>query len=290
MQSHASSHPETADEETSPGKKCTLCDETSERPLYFTSFPRTHKSVTVQPNLHKWTCHAVLIACTHAPRGCPSIMTRSALASHLASCPFEALGAFFEVNDARLKRMEERQNDLSAQVDHLKRELNRTRQASMQRQAVEQSFTGVSSPLDVAILRGGLGPGGQTATPRSGSTSPTTAGPAVGTGGSSVGGTTGGISVSRAFSTSIGPGGLTTSMPSSRSDERSRPPAPVLGNGRNMFSPSFGSHQTFADWAFQRLSDIPRGTDGGDELVLEMRAVLLHLASALDSMERRNEV
>jgi hypothetical protein len=66
-----------------------------------------------------------------------------------------------------------------------------------------------------------------------------------------------------------------------------------------MFSPSFGSHQTFADWAFQRLSDIPRNLDGGvggggavstDEMVLEMRAVLLHLASALDSMERRNEV
>jgi hypothetical protein len=69
---------------------------------------------------------------------------------------------------------------------------------------------------------------------------------------------------------------------------RSRPPAPVLGNGRNMFSPSFGSHQTFADWAFQRLSDVPNGP--GNELVLEMRAVLLHLASALDSMERRNEV
>lgn len=252
-----------------------------------------YSTVTVQPQLHKWTCHAVLIACTHAPRGCPAIITRSALASHLASCPFEALGAFFDVNDARLKRMEERQNELSSQVDHLKRELNRTRQASMQRQAVEQSFTGVSSPLDVAILRGVLAPGGQAGAPRArgGSNSPTGSGQGLaGAGAGNGAAPAGGISVSRAFSASMAGGGLTTSFATGRYDERSRPPAPVLGNGRNMFSPSFGSHQTFADWAFQRLSDVPRGTDGGEDLVLEMRAVLLHLASALDSMERRNEV
>jgi hypothetical protein len=61
--------------------------------------------------------------------------------------------------------------------------------------------------------------------------------------------------------------------------------------GRNLFTPSFGSHQSFADWAFNRLSTTsPISAAGLDVVIAGLRSVLIHLAAGLDTMERRNEV
>lgn len=93
-----------------------------------------------------------------------------------------------------------------------------------------------------------------------------------------------------------------------RIERHDRPPMPRFDDSRSMFSPSFGSRQTFADWSFQRLSGLVRrdgdraqaqsGVGGSgrarNELLLEdveeMRAVILGLAAGMDTMERRHEV
>jgi hypothetical protein len=60
---------------------------------------------------------------------------------------------------------------------------------------------------------------------------------------------------------------------------------------RNLFTPSFGSHQSFADWAFTRLSTTSTTSAAGlDEVISGLRSVVVHLAAGLDTMERRNEV
>jgi hypothetical protein len=57
---------------------------------------------------------------------------------------------------------------------------------------------------------------------------------------------------------------------------------------RAMFTPSFGSHQSYADYAFSRLA--PAGLAGLDEMVSGLRGVAVHLAAGLDTLERRSEV
>ncbi|OCF39085.1 hypothetical protein I317_07109 [Kwoniella heveanensis CBS 569] len=70
---------------------------------------------------------------------------------------------------------------------------------------------------------------------------------------------------------------------------------------RSFVAPSFGSHQSYADWAFNRL--YPQGQGQGqshqpqdqtltslDEVISALRGVVIHLAAGLDTMERRNEV
>lgn len=60
---------------------------------------------------------------------------------------------------------------------------------------------------------------------------------------------------------------------------------------RSLFSPSFGSRQSYADWAFHHLSDpMPSTLAALEVAVSRLRRVVLQLASGLDTMERRNEV
>ncbi|KAE8539436.1 hypothetical protein D1P53_004537 [Cryptococcus gattii VGV] len=57
---------------------------------------------------------------------------------------------------------------------------------------------------------------------------------------------------------------------------------------RSLVAPSFGSHQSYADWAFNQLSE-NAGNLGWEEVTNGLKAVVIQLASALDNMERRNE-
>ena len=65
-----------------------------------------------------------------------------------------------------------------------------------------------------------------------------------------------------------------------------RAAADINAARRVLFSPPFGSHQAYADFAFNRL---PPGMSP-DETINALRRVVVQLAAGLDTMERRNEV
>lgn len=58
---------------------------------------------------------------------------------------------------------------------------------------------------------------------------------------------------------------------------------------RFLVAPSVGSHQSYADWAFNQLSG-NAGNLGWEEVTNGLKAVVIQLVSALDNTERRNEV
>ncbi|ORY26702.1 hypothetical protein BCR39DRAFT_252279 [Naematelia encephala] len=90
---------------------CDLCDE----PL------------GASKHLHGWSCPLAHVPCTHSSRGCPSLIARKDLDTHLASCPFEAMSSFFTMNDARFKALEERNDALESEVGRLRAELRDVR-------------------------------------------------------------------------------------------------------------------------------------------------------------------
>ncbi|WWD19531.1 hypothetical protein CI109_103992 [Kwoniella shandongensis] len=56
----------------------------------------------------------------------------------------------------------------------------------------------------------------------------------------------------------------------------------------SVLTPSFGSHQSYADWAFGRLSGLSSASL--DEVIDRLRSAIVGLAAGMDTMERRNEV
>jgi hypothetical protein len=261
-------------------------------------------------------CPAALVPCPHATRGCPTITPRSSLSTHLETCPFEALAGYFTTSDARwravedrFEQMNERNAQLSTEVNLLRSELRNVRGnlsvarqslGSMWRQNVDEWYGPPVRPVERERATPGMDPeneGGQL--PRTTSslgpaprihTPPPLPGP--------------GHDPSARPSESESESENDDYIPPEIEPESLSPLAPEHPNvtpraaadmnaatGRNLFTPSFGSHQSFADWAFNRLSTTsPISAAGLDEVIAGLRSVLIHLAAGLDTMERRNEV
>nr|ODN99961.1 E3 ubiquitin-protein ligase NRDP1 [Cryptococcus depauperatus CBS 7855] len=230
-------------------------------------------------HMHKWKCPLIRIPCPHSHRGCSSIIPRSDLTSHLSTCPFEAFSGFFEMNDARLKALEARTEGLESELDSLRAHLRRIEgnvevagrlgQATDANRSSRWNWTApLVEPMseaaaNVSTPRADVAPLPTSSSPRT----PTLSNPST-----------------------------NTPVASASTAERSptlNPPAAARPNlahyhHRSLIAPSFGSHQSYADWAFNRLS----GNSGGgwDDVMNRLRGVVVQLAAGLDSMERRNEV
>ncbi|WWD03579.1 hypothetical protein V865_001633 [Kwoniella europaea PYCC6329] len=255
-------------------------------------------------HLHQWTCPQVLVACPHTARGCPTIISRSDLQAHLDACPFEALSGYFEQNDARFRLLEQKNETLQAEVDLLKSEL-----VSIRR-------TGARSPgwghEGLWGIRGNAGLNHSTSQPALNipsaqhnhgtqmdqQNSPSTP-------------------VAQSHNTQVQPPStdntdttprLTIPDPQAGQSAYSSPislssspqnngpfhdqgitarAAADLAHHRSMIAPSFGSHQSYADWAFNRLSS--NNMPSVEDTIHALRASVLQLAGGMDTMERRNE-
>lgn len=80
-----------------------------------------------RPQRHIWSCPKAPVACPHTTRGCAIQVPREDLASHLQSCTFEHLSAFFTMNDARHQSAEDRLTALESTVTNLEMELAATK-------------------------------------------------------------------------------------------------------------------------------------------------------------------
>ncbi|WVR00288.1 hypothetical protein IAU59_007431 [Kwoniella sp. CBS 9459] len=319
---------------------------------------------------HQWTCPSVRVPCPHLNRGCAAIVSRSSLQQHLDQCPFENLATFFEINDARFKAVEERNELLQAELGVLRADLAGMRSdparipgvntstgrrdgplnneelsaraltARMRRsfdahqvprmvgqeeagvvdsmspstpvgrrvpppdevnanatpdrgqvqfedryetQSSAAALQGISTPSlhpHINIRPSPTSPGSSPYAPLPGSTPTPT----------STGNTTD-------LSNSNGAGGMGITARAAADLAHSH-------NPRSFVAPSFGSHQSYADWAFNRLylQGQAYGLNQGngqaqgqsltalDEVISALRGVVVHLAAGLDTMERRHEV
>lgn len=259
-------------------------------------------------------CPAALVPCPHAHRGCPTITPRSSLSAHLETCPFEALAGYFTTNDARWRAMEERfeqinerNAQLSSEVNLLRGELRNVRGnlsvarqslGSMWRHNVDEWYGPPVRPVEDGRATPGVDrqneDGQIPRTPSYLGLAPRIRTPPP----------LPGLDPSPRPPESESESESDDDFPREIEPESFSPPAPEHSNvtpraaadmnaaaGRNLFTPSFGSHQSFADWAFNRLSTTsPISAAGLDEVIAGLRSVLIHLAAGLDTMERRNEV
>nr|XP_019044268.1 hypothetical protein I302_07552 [Kwoniella bestiolae CBS 10118]OCF23198.1 hypothetical protein I302_07552 [Kwoniella bestiolae CBS 10118] len=256
-------------------------------------------------NTHQWTCPQVRVSCPHTPRGCPGIIPRSDLQTHLNACPFEALSTFFEQNDARFRLLEQKNETLQAEVDLLKAELSSTRRNDTRQPGL--GYQGLWG------IRGNAGLNHSTSQPNFSITTdpPTLSIPQD----SDVTMTTNQNSPSTPLAQTRGlqplsPNNTDTTprlsipvpqLQSGYSPISSSPQysdstyqgitaraAADLAHHRSMVAPSFGSHQSYADWAFNRLSS--NNMPSVEDAIHALRASVLQLAGGMDTMERRNEV
>jgi hypothetical protein len=244
------------------------------------SFVRiANESVNTSQALHQWSCPSARVPCTHTIRGCPAIITRSDLASHLKACPFEAMSFFFKTNDARIKSMEDKQESLAREVVSLRSDLQGQR-----------ALEGTNGWRSLGSAHGsGARRNAAVANSPPPAPEPLPPSPYI-------------------PNTSVEVPGPSHSLPSSppqwsnspgRLDATGSPPpngftpraAADFAASRSLFSPSFGSRQSFADWAFHHLTDpTPPTLVALEAVVGRLKRVVLQLAAGLDTMERRNEV
>lgn len=187
------------------------------------------------------------------------------------------MSAFFIANDARFQAMEERQEMLIKEITSLRSDLQVERAlagANGWRSVgsahpidagdfVPGSPTDAGIPLsDPSLLAENANPGRRGSTPHS----PEIVSPIPSTN-------------SRRVLSGPPPPGIT---PRAAAD---------FAAPRSLFSPSFGSRQSYADWAFNHLADpAPSTLVGFEAAVTRLKRVVLQLAAGLDTMERRNEV
>ncbi|WWC64460.1 uncharacterized protein I303_107070 [Kwoniella dejecticola CBS 10117] len=256
---------------------------------------------------HRWTCPRVRVACPHVTRGCPAIIPRSELQNHLKTCSFEALSAFFEQNDARFRLLEQKNETLQAEVDLLKTELrssnsgngrppqlwgSRVRPHSfipedLSPTAPTAHWLDLAPPqIDVLSEESPspptptvpVNPSGQTLNNDSETTPRLTIPPAQ----------------NRHGQTASSPTSPVSPRPSPQTHSASAYPgvtaraAADLAHQRSMVAPSFGSHQSYADWTFNRLSS--HNMPNIEDAIMALRDSVLQLAGGIDTMERRNEV
>lgn len=235
--------------------------------------------------LHQWSCAAARVPCTHTARGCPAVISRSDLSPHLETCPFEAMSAFFIANDARFKEMEEKQRQLTMEVEQMRASLGATRLSGdyATRSAIVLGQSAVEDEIPAGPDRGGSGLAAPRRQPDDPPRSaqpflpPSTSRPS--TAGPTVSGTAASPHSSPRASRRDNESGMT---------ERA---AADMTVSRSLFSPSFGSQQSYADRAFHHLSEpVPSTLAALQSSVTRLRHVVMQLASGLDRMERRNEV
>lgn len=224
--------------------------------------------------MHKWQCPLVRIPCLHSTRGCSSIIPRSDLQAHLSICPFEAFSGFLEMNDARLKSLISRAESLEEELEHMREHLKRM-EGNVEAMGNMRRETSDGWRWR-EVGRMGLGDTPPSITPNH--SDPQTP-PII-------------------YSSPPTPTPFHSSPPpviSSTSPNISILPAggarPDLAphHHRSIVAPSFGSHQSYADWTFSRLPG-NAGNVGWEEVINGLRTLVIQLASGLDSMERRNEV
>ena len=87
----------------------------------------SYVSVKTGRNTHRWQCPQARIPCPHQIHGCAILIARSELPAHLVKCPYEALGNFFELHEARFKTLEKQNDELNKQVQDLQTELRTSR-------------------------------------------------------------------------------------------------------------------------------------------------------------------
>ncbi|WWC71894.1 uncharacterized protein I206_105853 [Kwoniella pini CBS 10737] len=263
--------------------KCELCDE-----ILGKDTPR-----------HHWICPKKNVACPHGTRGCPAIIARSALQTHLDACPFEALSGFFEQNDARLRLLEQRNETLQAEIDLLKVEM----QSSDVGRAESWNTRHTGNPFGFSIpsTTDSTSPWLDLDHPDINFSAQEVSSPSTPT--------THVQALSENNNLNREP---RLAIPANQSDQSNHTPttpnspshaspqtqaaypgvttraAADLARQRSMVIPTFGSHQSYADWTFNRLSssNMPNIQDA----IHALRDSVCQLAGGLDTMERRNEV
>ncbi|OXG29375.1 E3 ubiquitin-protein ligase NRDP1 [Cryptococcus neoformans Bt15] len=225
-------------------------------------------------HMHKWQCPLVRIPCLHSTRGCSSIIPRSDLQAHLSICPFEAFSGFFEMNDARLKSLISRAESLEEELEHMREHLKRMEgnveaMGNMRRETSDGWRWREVGRMGLGDTPPSVTPNhSDPQTPPTIYSSPPTPTP---------------------FHPSPPPVISSTSPNISILPSGGARPDLAPHHHRSIVAPSFGSHQSYADWTFSRLSG-NAGNVGWEEVINGLRTVVIQLASGLDSMERRNEV
>ncbi|TYJ58444.1 hypothetical protein B9479_000650 [Cryptococcus floricola] len=234
-------------------------------------------------HMHKWRCTKVQAPCPHAHRGCSSIIPRADIEAHLTTCPFEAFSEFFDVNETRFKSLEVKVESLQSELEsvrsHLRRVEGNVDVVSRVRNTSGGGLPWPAPQVDPIVPV----PGRQSTTaPDSGSPrpealplppSPTPVTPTL-------------------TNPTPGPATPTPARNPQRLSFGSSLPTtrPDMTHQRSLVAPSFGSHQSYADWAFNRLGGSDTGVGSWDDVLNALRGVVVQLAAGLDSMERRNEV
>ncbi|WOO82952.1 E3 ubiquitin-protein ligase NRDP1 [Vanrija pseudolonga] len=204
-------------------------------------------------HLHRWVCPASPVPCPQQPRGCSAIVRRAHLESHMATCPFELLSGFFAANDARIAALEARVDELHGENELLRVQLFSGRSGAMHR---PPAFAWAGPDED---------------TPET----PTSPAPPLASADSD------GSSTLR-LPLSTGAGGT---------PRAARPPPLVLAPT----SPAFelppppmqrSLSAASAEWVVGRLSE----NEMRDEAMVALRDCVVHLASCLQSSDRRNQV
>lgn len=93
---------------------------------------------------------AEVALCPQSLRGCPARLRPSELDQHAATCPFVALGAYFDIQDARSALLHAQLAELSSQVSHLDQRL------TQQSQEMQSSLSTVEANLEAAQVRSQL--------------------------------------------------------------------------------------------------------------------------------------
>ncbi|WWC91595.1 uncharacterized protein L201_006541 [Kwoniella dendrophila CBS 6074] len=252
---------------------------------------------------HRWTCPAIRVACPHSNRGCPAIIARNELQDHLSNCPFEALSGFFEQNDARLRLLEQKNETLQAELELMKAEMTNMRVSDTSR--LSRSYEGASGLGSASwsdpIRQPGINMPSPAQVPSS-TTSPST--PLTNAEHSQT------PAITNQSQDTTPRLAIPTLQPSIPISNTSSPISPLsssstrytdalysgitaraaadLSHQRSLVALSFASHQSYADWAFNRLSS--HNMLNVEDAVQALRSSIIQLAGGMDTMERRNEV
>ena len=214
---------------------------------------------------------------------------------HLAQCPFEKLAEFFAENDARFNAAERKMKALDEELAFLRREMAEMRERDARRQlnatTPQTNRGGMYTPRDWVERRSALEQLVRTDRPVAPAPSSSQAEESVSAatqGDVDAPGQSDRAMTDDRLDRALASLDLNRPLPSGQ-DAPGAPASEARTSrlGRRMFTPSFGSHQTFADYAFARLSETPRTV--GESLDALTR-VVGHLAAGMDTMERRNEV
>lgn len=228
-------------------------------------------------HIHRWVCAKAMVPCTQSTRGCPATVPRDELEAHLKVCAFEALGAFFVTNDARLAALEKRQDELRAENEGLRAQIWTMRRFEIVPRSLRDSLSGSRSDDTPPLSSITQEPPATTAQDRSANFSlPTTtrSDPPP-------------TAITRSSTTTTAPAtpAMSQPTPTHTVDSLSFPNLEqVIHIPQSFLSPP--PRMSYQDWVISRLPPSSAYADG----CAALRTALVHLAAGLDAAERRNEV